>query len=1251
MRKTLKILFLAVMLLVMVGMTMLFASAEGPFQVTISDTAETFDTLSAAVDAATTNGVDTITITGETDIVLDSDVTFMGENLQGKILIDAAVTIDVGSYTLSFYTITVNEGGSLTITGGADGEIAAAGMSSYGTMTITDGVYTLSGSIPVRAYVGGTVDVQGGDFTFTNASSNGFYTTAAKSGTKDTVATLKIAAGVEAKSEKYVINLANYRMAEINGGTFTGLVSAAGAYSKLTVNGGTFTFNTFSTSGTLTLNGGTFIGGTLKPAKALTIGGEVSLQVDAFTGVSITVSEGGSLSVPADAGSFTLSDSKPFNVSPGGYADIQGGTWSFTGSSAYSFYATAASEAESEYCLILGEKVKMDPTIMPSYSLVVYNGRKVKIEGGEYRGRVYVADRLDIVDGTFTASATGILMSVTSRSSAYGTVTVQNGTFTGPIVTVGANCSLTVKDGTFNVVGSPSGTNANLAIKNSGSLEIEKGTFTTGTIQVEETGSLTVEGGSFTLKAADEKITVDEVEYTFAGTGSINVIGSANITGGTFAAVNVAVNAGASLTVVNEDTEFTLSSNIAVNGSVDIQGGTFTATAFVVNDGGSLKITDGEFPLSSQYPVRIHVGGTADIKGGTFTFTNEDTFGIFADEKENDGVYSVDETYTVTLGTDVIVDSALEAMVIRRGRMVKIEGGKYEGRTRIQGGTLDIAGGTFINEKGLVLLEQTRGEHPGVVTVSNDATFTGQSVEVRDDSSLTVNGGTFELTDNDGKFFNITGSLSISAGTFKVTGSGNLFVANVTVETEGVPTETGATIEVTGGNFTVQNGAAVAQSFAGITFDSDPEAEEKTLTFTIGTGSVAPSADVEGAEDQVGYAYWIIKSWNMFEIADDVTINSMADCREPFQAFVESYLENYNAFLEIGYNCEVDIEVTEWIPIVVVADGKLTLQGIDLAISGAFVTVQTGGELILEDSIFTATADLPFIVLDGGSVTLNNVKATVQTFMSGENGTLNVVDLFLIVTGEDEVIFDVTAAITKVVVVANTKTMSADVSLGDYAAQVKYGGKLHNAWVKLPATAAVSTDMVEGAAIEVTNPEMAGLRFVSTVSSNLANYLKQTYTSGESFIFGTLIAPADYVATAGEFTIDKLNELDVEIPYVDIPATLEADGGSMVDKDGDGIAEQFSGALVNLKSYTRAYAAVSYVKVVRENGEVAEMIYGAFDSTVNARTAQEIALAILDGLETIEEEDNTYYLTAKGTVLDGAQKAIVDKYASGVVSE
>ena len=137
-----------------------------------------------------------------------------------------------------------------------------------------------------------------------------------------------------------------------------------------------------------------------------------------------------------------------------------------------------------------------------------------------------------------------------------------------------------------------------------------------------------------------------------------------------------------------------------------------------------------------------------------------------------------------------------------------------------------------------------------------------------------------------------------------------------------------------------------------------------------------------------------------------------------------------------------------------------------------------------------------------------------------------------------------------------------------------------------------SPEMEAGANVTITD-DYDGIRFASYIPASVVSAL-----SGKAYTFGTLIAPADYVVVAGGFTHAKMDQLkttaNLSITYVDIAAK------NSIQQKPDG-SISFAGTLIHLKSYTRDYAAVSYVKVG------STYYYSTYDVTENARTMERVA--------------------------------------------
>lgn len=114
-----------------------------------------------------------------------------------------------------------------------------------------------------------------------------------------------------------------------------------------------------------------------------------------------------------------------------------------------------------------------------------------------------------------------------------------------------------------------------------------------------------------------------------------------------------------------------------------------------------------------------------------------------------------------------------------------------------------------------------------------------------------------------------------------------------------------------------------------------------------------------------------------------------------------------------------------------------------------------------------------------------------------------------------------------------------------------------------------------------------GIRFATNINlekyADLKQFCKQRRIKG--IVLGTVIAPLDYVLEAGEFSIEKLKELDHKTPYLDIRANNEIfyDGEKTV---AQGYDEQFVASIMNIKleNRTRDFAAIGYIQLTLAGG-------------------------------------------------------------------
>ena len=152
-------------------------------------------------------------------------------------------------------------------------------------------------------------------------------------------------------------------------------------------------------------------------------------------------------------------------------------------------------------------------------------------------------------------------------------------------------------------------------------------------------------------------------------------------------------------------------------------------------------------------------------------------------------------------------------------------------------------------------------------------------------------------------------------------------------------------------------------------------------------------------------------------------------------------------------------------------------------------------------------------------------------------------------------------------------------------------------------------EMISGASIRFDYP--TGIRFSAVLGGAYLDQLLADMT--ESYSFGIIIAPTDYVEAAGEFTVDALDALGLDsVAYVIIPAE-QIYGGS----EADGYYE-FRCALgqLNEYNYDRSFSAIAYVEI---DGEY---IYSAYNAEDNSRS---IAYVAQKAYEDTNYEQNAAY--------------------------
>ena len=263
--------------------------------------------------------------------------------------------------------------------------------------------------------------------------------------------------------------------------------------------------------------------------------------------------------------------------------------------------------------------------------------------------------------------------------------------------------------------------------------------------------------------------------------------------------------------------------------------------------------------------------------------------------------------------------------------------------------------------------------------------------------------------------------------------------------------------------------------------------------------------------------------------------------------------------------------------------------------------------------------------------------ATVTTEGEGEEAVTTVTPFTLF---EDAVMDKLGDGI--VLAVPADTTVKASLTINRYAQTVKYATKELKLWYELGGHFITTPEA--SIYVDTANVATSGLRFntelsvwdVETLTGVSFDMLLEE-SGDQTLKFYTLVAPLDYVFKAGAFTKEALDSKITLTPeeqaagkkkYVAIQANNTLNRDTYASDE----VITYSGALIELKSYERVYAAIAMIEVW--SGDTLDATYYAnFSTNVNGRTAQQIAKAVQESAEYAE--------------MVPAQKAIVDAYAAG----
>lgn len=514
-------------------------------------------------------------------------------------------------------------------------------------------------------------------------------------------------------------------------------------------------------------------------------------------------------------------------------------------------------------------------------------------------------------------------------------------------------------------------------------------------------------------------------------------------------------------------------------------------------------------------------------------------------------------------------------------------------------------------------------------------------------SDIILRGGTYESTGNH-VIYSYEGRNStwdIGGATYPTifkTNNQAFFQSRTTTNSTPAKVElTNVTIDLNGESAAVLGSNAITNSiFANFTITD--------CTLNVLNDASLPTYDATYSAQWAGFKFYIPVPAGVVTITEDEVISNLEAAN---QIAAEQLLTGeYDAFFKPGVN----LFVYGFAPFVVNSGATLTIEGGEYVLDTEFATVS--GVLVIEGGSFKTTAEALFYLegayaemkitggtfnADGSFVSCEN--APVITISGGTYIANSLIDaasdaeitvnsgLFIVTAENLEKVFCSDTELKGGVVVAKQGTLIDGIVLNEYSADIKYAGVTYKVWVKNGATAAGKAPVMDEVAELYLSEANSGIRFHTTVAGSVIDALEADGYTVKGY--GTVIAPADYVAKAGAFTMEALNNISVNgKPYEKIAAAK-----TLIDNSATGGDVSFSGALVGLKSYKRAYAAVSYIEVVKD--EVTSYFYSAYDSTENAYTAQQIAKAIVEDGKF--EEDYAEW-----------EKEIIRAYASGnIVTE
>ena len=790
---------------------------------------------------------------------------------------------------------------------------------------------------------------------------------------------------------------------------------------------------------------------------------------------------------------------------------------------------------------------------------------------------------------TITASKSSVTLTLSSGSLRIngGNVTVSTlkllAQANNALMVANQGTRVTVLSGTYVSEGTTVATSASVTADYSAYLQIDGGTFT-GAVGTYDSSAGSLGGTS----SAHTTIVINGGSFARAAktTGTAYVLRLARqytditVNGGTFVY---------DYTAGTERSGYTVYFNTST-GSLTINGGSFTSQgvqgATVVDiQSGVLTINDGQFYALQQsvYVLKAYSGSpTVTINGGLFTFVD-------SLKKESDVNSASSSTYKNSIGYQFCYGVNFDCT----GKL-RITGGTFMGGNSYQAlsigtNTTDavISGGSFYGHRAVSLYG--RAVFTGGNFYHNPGQANAKILDVRNVNAVAyIFGGNFDGTHVSAAntstgaviYYEKAGTVNIYGGSFKLGGSstsGAIIGTSTTDPISGIlltiasgsATVNGVSYTGTGAHFVKTGGGAILRGNAtGMTVTVNAgtfETHGKSMGFYLTSGvTLDVKSGTFTAHDSASlFTVTAANAKLTFTRKNSVSVTTY-DNAMALNLSAGTTVIHTGTFVANGSNL-VNFVIPAGQGSLEIKDGTFILNDSDTVQGGAIIRAGVG--VIPQEDQGQYYDPTEIYVTASGEITLNG-----GMFVDNRKGNTQLIDLTV---GTAKVNIDGAVLLSHDLQVyfVDSYDDAYDIRMTPGTPVVQYGGVDYYCYfADLSANTAYAPTLSENAGI-LMSPYYDGVRFTSVIPAAIAARLPEDAT------FGTLIAPANYVAAAGAFTHAKLNTLASKNPtygttYVDIPAVY-----SVATLTDGSIA--FSAALVNIKeaNYDRVLAAVAYVKV------------------------------------------------------------------------